>query len=435
MIKLHETEMLKKLFIYGTGNVLTYAIPIVLIPILTRTLTPYDYGIISIFTAVYKVMNIFIGLSGSGAVVRAYMDKDDIGFDFSAYLSNALVVNSILFSFALFPFFVMYKLQYIKLPAVAIYILPLIVVISNIKGYKHKLWNIQEKAVPYALFLLLFTLSSLGLAVLFVLTILPDWRARVYSIGIAESIFCIISIYYLIKEDGLKFELRKDYILDVIKYGVPIIPHSIGLTLLSTSDKLLISNLSGLSDVGVYSIATAIATLVMLVAMPIDQAFTPRILHILKRPTLLGRQRYVLGFLIYTLALSLSGFVLYLISPIAIHIFVGEQFQGAAKFVGILIIGQVAHGMYRYVAKPVFFSKKTYLISLSTISSGTVAVATQYILIKSYGVIGAAVGTSLSYVLSFLFISFFSQRLYPMPWRTLPSLVFNYKRLLEKEVV
>ena len=92
---------LKSLHIYTFTNVIETAIPIFLMPILTRLLSTFDYGIIATFNAIKTNANPVISMATPGAVGRAYYDRDKGGFDFQCYVYNALVVNFVLLLAAL----------------------------------------------------------------------------------------------------------------------------------------------------------------------------------------------------------------------------------------------------------------------------------------------------------------------------------------------
>ena len=187
----------------------------------------------------------------------------------------------------------------------------------------------------------------------------------------------------------------------------------------------MLNSLSGLSDVGILAVASAIASLIMLLTIPLDNIYKPLIFKLLKHPTDSGREFYVAGFIIYLFILICAGLVLYLLTPLAVNLFIGEKFHSASDYVGILILGQIAHAMYRYVVIAIFFSKKTHYVSISTLTSGLIGVICQYFLISFYGIYGAAIGVSVAYGLSFFIAWYFSNKLYPMPWEKTHRLILN----------
>jgi O-antigen/teichoic acid export membrane protein len=422
--------MIKAFSTYFFGSLLSTLAPFLLLPILTNRLSTADYGVIGTCFAFIRILDIFIGMSGTGAVLRAYLDKDDKGFNFKSYLFNAIITNLALCLVTLLPLYLAYYLNFIELPFGALLLMPLIVIFSTLKAYKHKLWNFQNQPFKHSSFLVAFSFLSLILTAVFVYSYLPDWRSRVYALVFTEAIFCIISLYWLFKEDGVILRCNKVYLFDLLKFGVPLIPHSLGLTLLAISDKLMLNSLSGLADVGILAVAAAIASLIMLLTTPLDNIYKPLIFKLLKNPTESGKELYVLGFMVYLFILVCAGIVLYFLTPWAVNLFIGEKFHSAADYVGILILGQIAHSMYRYVVIAIFFSKKTHYVSISTLASGIIGVFFQYFLISFYGIYGAAIGASIAYGLSFLFVWHFSNNLYPMPWKKTHKLILTPSKLL-----
>ena len=58
--------------IYLGANILNAGIPFLLLPILTRVLTPADYGTVAMFGIVLSVLGAFTGLSVHGAIGVRY---------------------------------------------------------------------------------------------------------------------------------------------------------------------------------------------------------------------------------------------------------------------------------------------------------------------------------------------------------------------------
>ena len=61
--------------IYLFSNVLNASIPLLLLPILTRYLSPSDYGVVAMFQMVLAVFGALAGLSVFGAANRQYYES------------------------------------------------------------------------------------------------------------------------------------------------------------------------------------------------------------------------------------------------------------------------------------------------------------------------------------------------------------------------
>src|SRR5699024_4292434 len=65
------------------------AIPFLLIPVLTRYLSPGDYGVVSMFTVLVALTIPLTGFNGHSAILRSYYKKK---IDLPAYIYNALLI-------------------------------------------------------------------------------------------------------------------------------------------------------------------------------------------------------------------------------------------------------------------------------------------------------------------------------------------------------
>ena len=80
------------------------------------------------------------------------------------------------------------------------------------------------------------------------------------------------------------------------------------------------------------------------------------------------------------------------------------------------MLGQVFNGMYLMVTNYIFFSKRTGLLSIATMFSGVVNLVLLLILIRQFGLEGAAYAFCISMGLRFLLTWFVAQKRHPMPW-------------------
>ena len=92
--------------IYLFSNILNAAIPFFLLPILTRYLTPAEYGVVGMFQMVLAIFAAFTGLSVHGAANRKYFDRDE-GLDLSAFIASCVqivIFSTLIVLFGVFMF-------------------------------------------------------------------------------------------------------------------------------------------------------------------------------------------------------------------------------------------------------------------------------------------------------------------------------------------
>src|SRR5690606_3898146 len=85
---------------YSVTNALSAAIPFFLLPVLTRVLTPVEYGLVAMFTIMVGVFRGVTGLNVHGAVGITYFKRE--GVDFGRYVSTCLLILAISTTIVLF---------------------------------------------------------------------------------------------------------------------------------------------------------------------------------------------------------------------------------------------------------------------------------------------------------------------------------------------
>ena len=109
-------------------------------------------------------------------------------------------------------------------------------------------------------------------------------------------------------------------------------------------------------------------------------------------------------------------FILYLIAPALIKVFIGKDFQSSIQFVTWIGLGFAFNGMYKMVSNYLFYLRKTKIIGVATICTAALNIALNYILISINGAIGAAQSTAISFFIQFIFVWIISSYYFKMPW-------------------
>jgi len=413
-----KKSFLKSLHIYTFTNIVETAIPFFLMPALTRLLSTFDYGMVATFNAIRTNANPVISMATSGAVGRAYYDRDNEGFDFQCYVYNALVVNFVLL-FAVLLVLAVFKNFIPGIEGIGIFwlfLIPVIVWAAATSNIKVKLWIYQRHPRNNGIFRVLQSLAEFGLSILLVSVFLRSWKGRLVGIGITEIAFCFIAVYILYRYDKLNPSLNIKYIKDILKFGLPLLPHSFGWMLIWTADKYFLNSMVGVSTTGVYGVAYALAAGISLLAAPVDTSAEPVIYEKLSNLNEQIAGKMVVASYGYFFLLILAAIVLWFLSPFILKILVDRKFWGASDYILWIGLGYSAHGMSRLLNKYIGYSKKTYLMSYNTFAAGVVAVVANYGLIKMNGAVGAAQATCIAYMV-YLFLTWrTANKLYPMPW-------------------
>lgn len=409
--------------VYLFSNVLNAAIPFALLPVLTRYLTPEEYGEVAMFQTLLGALMAFIGLSLHGAAGRKFYDGNLGENDLKEFIGSCLQILAIttaLTTAVLITFQGQFS-QWLGLDQKWVLLAALVTAGNVIAQIRLGQWQVRKKAKSYGALQVSKSLLNVGLSLALVVVFLQGSDGRIVGQGVTVAIFAVLALWLLKRDNLLKFTIwRPDYVKEALKFGLPLIPHVGGMFLLTTVDRFVINSELGLAQAGIYMVAVQFGMALALVFDAVNKAYVPWLFERLKRDNEAEKQqivRYTYSWYAFILAGAGLSFI---VGPGLIVFVAGEQYTGAGEVIGWLVLGQVFQGMYLMVTNYIFYSKRTGLLSVASIFSGLVNFVLLVFLVKQFGIIGAAYAFALSMGLRFLLTWFVAQKRHAMPW-------FNFK--------
>jgi O-antigen/teichoic acid export membrane protein len=411
-------KMFKSFSIYTGANFINLAAPFFLLPILTRVLSPSDYGILATFMAMMGIVNIIAMAGSTDALIRGYFDREKQDFNFAKFAFNALMVNVMVFLVLIFIILLFKSFISVSLsvPANWLFLLPVIGLCGAIYAPACKLFLFKKQPVPYVILKTSYTFGELSLSILLVVFLSLNWQGRVIGIAINNILFCLAGVYILWKSNYLNVSYNTKYIKQILIFGLPVLVHSLGFPIIAAVDKIFLNRMIGLSATGVYSVGYAIAAVIGILSGAFNAVWSPFLYERLGHATNALKKKLVKLTYAYFMIISFITFALIMSAPYFLKFFVGKEFLGASQFIFWIAMGYAAHAMYTIVSGYIFYQKKTYLLTITAFITVVLSVIFNYILIRLNGAIGAAQAAFLVFLSRFLLVWYFSNKAYPMPW-------------------
>jgi O-antigen/teichoic acid export membrane protein len=229
------------------------------------------------------------------------------------------------------------------------------------------------------------------------------------------SIFALKSLW---DEEWLTKNINFDYVKNALAFGMPLIPHVLGGMFLSSTDRVLLTNLIGIDAAGIYAVALQIGMILSFATMAFNQAYAPWLYEQLKKTNEQLNCRIVRYTYLYFAAVTVVALLIGICAPLIMSVMVGDQFQEGAEIVIYVAMGFAFGGMYFMVTNYVFFAGYTGKLAINTFFVGVINVMLTFLLIEKNGIVGAGQGFMLSQALLFLGTWRIALRAYPMPWWT-----------------
>ncbi|UOB21228.1 lipopolysaccharide biosynthesis protein [Macrococcus armenti] len=407
-------KLLSASLIYTSTNIINRLLPFLLLPFLTSVLNKHEYGIISMTEVFINIMLPIISLNAFGAISRKYYDKIN---DFGSYIYTSIILNIFMFIFFSIIFLVFSRLftKLLGFELKWIVVCLLIVFLKSIFQTHLTLLQITNKPMTYGILQILNTIINFALTIYLILNLNFRWDGRLISQIIGFSIFAIFSWYVLNKKYSLR-NYQKEYAKDIMSFGVPLIPHSLGGMLITMSDRIIITSMVGLAATGVYAVGTQIGMIIWMVQDAFNKAWIPFLFSKLKNPSKVNNLMIVKITYIYIIVILMLTLLLYLSSNMIVDIFIDSKYKDATQYIGLIGLGYAFNGIYKMVSGPLFYFRKTYILSYVTAITAILNIILCILFIKLFGTIGAAISTCLSFFIGMVVVWYFSNREYKLPW-------------------
>lgn len=406
--------------IYAVGNVLSAAVPVLLLPVLTRRLTVDAYGILGMFDLVVGLVLPIVGLNLQGAIARQYYERDTI--DFPAYVGTCLIMTAGMLLVGGIGLAGLHSTitQYTGIPGPWIGWVLATAFGQFLVQASLTIWQVREQPLRFGAFRVSQAAINITLSLALVLVMDLSWRGRVLGQSISFSLFGVAGIVGMWSAGWIRFTWVSTYARNAMRFGLPLIPHTIGFWTIMMIDRLFVSVMLGAADVGRYTAAYQIGMGVSLLQTSFNQAWAPWLYGRLKEGTHESRHMIVRFTYGYFGAMLLLAALLALAAPIIGRVVLGGAFQESIGIIGWIGLGYAFNGMYKMVTNYMFFAEKTYVLAWITFGTAICGAGLNYVLIKANGLTGAAQASCATFLLSFLATWVIAHGVFPMPWRLRP---------------
>jgi O-antigen/teichoic acid export membrane protein len=201
-------------------------------------------------------------------------------------------------------------------------------------------------------------------------------------------------------------------------FGVPLLLFEMSSLVNDYADRFLIRHFLGSAQVGIYSVGYNFATYVQgLVTAPLWMSIFPIYTKIWETDGPEKTSEFLNVFLNYYLALAvliIAG--VSVTSRELITLLASSKFAAAASVTPFVIASVMLYGTTHITAAGFYLVKRTKTIALLTLSCALINILINLVLIPSYGILGAAYATVISYLILTALITIFSRDLLRVPW-------------------
>jgi O-antigen/teichoic acid export membrane protein len=245
-----------------------------MLPIYTMYIIPKQYGIFTYTTSIIGVMSVLSAMGLNAFYLRNYaVERDKKEINGTIFWSMVLWnIFLLIVSLLLMPFFlILVKAPFSFYPYMFLALLTQF--FNSMEIIPMRTYRIKGEVNYYLVRILIKTILSVSLGLIFVVELKLGVLGRYYADLINASIFAIVFIVYMIRNSYFKinFQLLKS----AVKFAIPIVPSDLVQMFTPMVINIIVVRTLSLAQLGIYSISITVAGVVQLVTSSIYMTVEP----------------------------------------------------------------------------------------------------------------------------------------------------------------
>jgi O-antigen/teichoic acid export membrane protein len=412
--------------VYGSGDLVLRVAGLLTLPIYARILAPGQFGVWNFLVTIMFLLNGFVLLGGDAALARFHFAAANRSeqqvlttttFLFVGLTGFVLAASLVPFSgaFSTWTFggpqyAILFTLVLLAAPTVALNTIAGQALRNQFRAGTFVALNVAAALVTVGVSLALLLLRDLGVTALV---------AGALAGSLAVLPFRLWAIRGLLRPTFSATVLRR-----VLVFGVPLMPAAIAEWTLSVSDRLVLGTLAGFHELGLYTVAANVVSIITFLLAPLANAWAPHAMRAYEREpgyaaAFYGRvMTYILvgfGFL----AVFVTAF-----APEILRLLAPPEFLAAEFAVAPLALAAVAFATTPITSVAIGLRHRTVYIAGLVGFVAAVNVVLNVLFVPQYGMRASAWATAACAVLLTLSYLLVSQRLWPVSyeWRRVAAI-------------
>lgn len=401
--------------IYVGSSAASAAVVFLTLPILTRILTPDDFGILGLLAATFGILTAVVGLSPNLIVSArfAILSREALRELISASVPVTLVTGAVAWLATLAAARVWTEW---RVPAWVLFFLTAMAMLGVYRNLGLTVFQMEHRPKAYATIEVGAALFAGVLALVLVIGFDFDWRGKFVADAAAAVLFGSGLLIWLARRGYLTFSVSSERLRDLVVSSLPLSVHTLAYWALNAQDRYFIGVMVGVGAVGVYSVAYTLGQALNLVHTGVIRGFSP---YFYERARMGESERleivrftymYVLLSLLLWAAFALAA---WLVAPT----YLGPTFASGIAIVQWVALAYTFNAIRNCMIGYLYIADRTGLIGALTAGAAVLNAVLNFLFIRWWGVLGAAIATAVTFAAVAALTTVLAVRVHPMPWR------------------
>ncbi len=403
-------QLLKSSSIYGSADVITKSIALLMIPVYTHFLAVPDYGRLSLYQSFAGVLSTTM-LWGTTASLASFYHFREYRDQFDQIKENTV---RFLLSFNLFIVLLFFMAgRAIGTDTVLTGLVLAIAYFATVRSVQsvHFIHSSRPRhqfalVVSFAVMSAIFVIAAL----IFVTQFSPV--TRIFS-ALAVTGLLFLAIMAVTNRFYATQSFDWTLIKAVLVFGLPILPHALSQWTLNFADRAMLRFFLDYREVGLYSLGYNFGMVMLVFLGAVNASWSPAFMRIAENeenaPQILSRMA---NHVWRIFCLGAAAYLLWINELITIA--TPAEYHSAVTMSKLIVISYLIYGSYLLYANGLFVAKKTRLVPVATITAAVVNILMNGLLIPAHGAYGAVAATAVSFATMTVLIYIMARKYYPL---------------------
>jgi O-antigen/teichoic acid export membrane protein/2-polyprenyl-3-methyl-5-hydroxy-6-metoxy-1,4-benzoquinol methylase len=401
--------------VYGVGSLVAKALGFLMLPFYTHYLSPRDYGLLEILDLSMSLIAMLLHMGIAPALLRSYASSSSLE-EKRRTVSTAFFFTSgtglVTFALSLGLIHPVSALLFGPgVPSTYLFISLSSFILSYLASVPRAYLRALEKSGTFTMVESSSLFAMLALNIFFIAFLKVGAIGILWSSLIVNGIQAMLLSAWALYKVGIGFDARR--LGQMISFGLPLIFSNIALFALNFSDRFFLQRLGSLEMVGVYAVGYKLAFMInYLLLQPFYAMWQVRMYGIYLRPE--HQQIFSQIFILYSLLLTYAALIIAVFSPEIVRIMADAKFASSENVVPVVALAYVFYGVGYYLQLGMFLANKTKAIGAVSATAAILNLILNYVLIRTFGMMGAAWATLFGFMVIAAGSYWFSQRALPL---------------------
>lgn len=369
-------------------------ISFITVPIFTRLLTTEEYGQFNVFNSWFGIVSVIVTLNlFYGVYTQGLVKFDNKKSKYSSSLQGLCLTLVLMWAFIYFLFHNFFNSLFSMKTAQMICML-----IMCWTGAVFHFWSTEQrndyKYKKLLIITLIVTFAKPALGIILVLNSNDKVTAWIFGLAIVE-LAAYICLFFSQMLKGKKFFSFKIWKY-ALAFAVPLLPHYLSNVVLSSSDRIMIEKMIGLSEAGIYGLAYSVSQIMTIFNSALLNTTEPWLYQKIKSKQINSISVVAMPMMIFVAGINI---VLIAFAPEIIHIFAPVEYHDSIYVIPPVTMSVFFTFLYSFFVSFEFYYEKKKYITVATCVGAFLNIILNAVFINIFGYYAAGYTTLICYII------------------------------------